>query len=470
VALTLPDHLKRLAERDDLPVPTRYAAERLHELCAPGTHFAYSAAFLIDPVTAVHELVVCSETFLRESEFRFPAMLSSLRNTKWLLTSDANLKDWFSGRREALLTAIDDADQVPRELEQEDARAWLEEKVRDLVLPAARELRKELKADGDGYRRRLLDQVCLAMQGDEPATPGAWIKFDKSLGMLASMLLTDGRVGAQIAERLAAAIGDAASPAEAADRLRLVVNSEKEEFEVAIVIRGASRLEGVDAFGFRYMSRPCCWADAPDAHSDGRLRSFMARLTDGQQACGVVVKVSAYDPAQARQRALKQATELRDSLHARYRTCRFTIHTTVLVRAADRSVTRQESTAGGVSVASPLTDKPEAVLRDSLRYAGEARDLDGASCQGGSPARPGPHRRPAPEPRHLPAKAPWQPHGSGGDAFGLDRLLASGSDGGAGGRSRGRLEGHRAAPGRARILREAGGMGEAADRRLGIPA
>lgn len=81
-----------------------------------------------------------------------------------------------------------------------------------------------------------------------------------------------------------------------------------------------------------------------------------------------------YDPAHARQRALKQATELRDSLHARYRTCSFTIHTTVLVRAADCTVTRQQSMAGGVSVASPLTEEPVTVLRESLRYAGEARD------------------------------------------------------------------------------------------------
>ena len=83
------------------------------------------------------------------------------------------------------------------------------------------------------------------MQGEEPATPGAWIKFDKSLGTLASMLLADGRVGAQVAERFAVAIGEADSPAQAADRLRELVNREKEDFEVAIVIRGASRLRMV---------------------------------------------------------------------------------------------------------------------------------------------------------------------------------------------------------------------------------
>jgi hypothetical protein len=45
VALAFPEHLALLAVNENQPAPTRYAAERLHELCAPGTHFAYSAAF-----------------------------------------------------------------------------------------------------------------------------------------------------------------------------------------------------------------------------------------------------------------------------------------------------------------------------------------------------------------------------------------------------------------------------------------
>ena len=192
--------------------------------------------------------------------------------------------------REALLTAIDDADQVPRELEHEDARSWLEEKIRDDVLPAARRsLRRELKADGGGYRPRLLNQVCTTMQGEEARHPRRRLdpSSTRSLGRVASMLWADGRVGALVAERFAVAIGEADSPAQAADRLRELVNREKkEDFEVAIVIRGASRLDGVEPFGFRCLVRPCCWGQDPHAQSDGRLRSFMAPLIDSQRACG----------------------------------------------------------------------------------------------------------------------------------------------------------------------------------------
>jgi hypothetical protein len=70
----------------------------------------------------VHELVVAAETFVRERDFRFPAILSALRNTKWLLTSDGNLNRWFGMLRQKLFNAIDAADQVPRELTQEAAR------------------------------------------------------------------------------------------------------------------------------------------------------------------------------------------------------------------------------------------------------------------------------------------------------------------------------------------------------------
>jgi hypothetical protein len=373
MALALPEHLTLLANNDELPATTRYAAERLYELCSPGTHFAHSATFLIDPITAVRELAVCAETFLRENDFRFPAMLSSLRNTKWLLTSNSNLKEWFGDGRQALFDAIDAADGVPRHLEHADARAWLETKVRDQVLPAARDLRKALEA-ADGYRALLLDQLCATMQGEEPATTGAWIKFDKGLGALAAMLLADGRVGAQLTERFALALAHATNAAHAADVLRAEVGRPKESFEVAVVIRGASTLTGAEAFGFRHPCAPWCWADEAHADSDSRLRSFLAPLVDGKQACAVIVTVSAYDASHARQRALKQANELRDSLHARYRTSRFELHRTVLVRAGDRTVCRQGSAAGGVSEATPLTAEPMTVLRESLRYSGEARD------------------------------------------------------------------------------------------------
>jgi hypothetical protein len=249
----------------------------------------------------------------------------------------------------------------------------LEAKVRDEVPPAARALRQALKAD-NGYCSRLLDQICTAMQAAEPEKPRGWLKFDRELGILAAMLLADGRVGARTAERFALALHDAETAADAADALRAEVSRERQQFEVAVVISGASAIAGAEAFGFRSPGAPWCWAEEPHADSDGRLRSFLAPQVDGRQACGVIVTVSAYDAAHARQCALKHASELHDALHARYRWCRFTVDTTVLVRAADGTVCREGSSAGGVSVASPLTAAPVPALREALRYSGEARD------------------------------------------------------------------------------------------------
>jgi hypothetical protein len=355
----------------------RYAAGRLLELLSPGVHFSQSAAFVFDPTQAVTELKTTGQTFVRTEEMRYPAMEAAMFAARDVLSGlQRNVRVWFPDETKALLDAIETAVSKTSALAREEARGVLVEEVEKHIIPAAQALLKGMSAKTGSYDQRLRQRVCATLAGAAPKDMREWGAFDSDLASLAAYVLRQGCDGQEWANAVQGAFAAASSPQECADALEVITAAQKEEFGVALVLQGARHVALGAQSHCEELGYPAGWNSAHPSRDD-ELRAFLAPLRDGKQACGLLVNISATDPADACRRAVVIARRLRDQLLAEHRTSRMALHPESLVlRHSDGSVFRRPEFPGGVKEARPLAEHLDEVLAKPLRYHGLARDAD----------------------------------------------------------------------------------------------
>lgn len=375
--LRLPDDALGAASNGAIGVPARFAAGRLLELLSRGVHFSQSAAFVFDPVLAVGELRSTGETFIRTQEMRYPAMEAAMFAARDVLeTLQRNVRVWYPDETRALLEAIAAAIASARPLERDAAREALVEAVRENVIPAAKALEKAMTAKSGSYAERLREQVLQVIDGTPPGSLREWGAFDADLASLASHALLSGRDGEELGLSTAAAFAAASSAAECADALRGLLTAAKEEYEVALVLQGAGHITTSTSSQCEEIGNPAAWNSAHPSRDAG-LRSFLAPLRDGRQACGLLVSVAATDPTDAYQRAVVLGRRFRDQLLAEHRTSHMAFHAEGLVlRHSNGDVCRRPAPPVGVKAARPLGEHLNELLAASLRYHGLARTAD----------------------------------------------------------------------------------------------
>jgi hypothetical protein len=365
------------AANPDIGPAGRFAAGRLLELLSPGVHFSQSAAFVFDPTQAVAELKTTGQTFVATEEMRYPAMEAAMFAARDVLGAlQRNPRVWFPDETKAVLDAIETALTSVKGLEREAARSVLVGEVDKHIIPAAAALLKAMTAKKDSYEERLCDQVCTTLAGPGPKGLREWGAFDSDLASLAAHVLLRGYDGQEFADAVQEAFAAATAPQECADALSALITAPKQDFGVALVLHGARHITLGAQSHCEELRNPAGWNSAHPSRDD-ELRSFLAPLRDGKQACGLLVSISATDPADAFRRAFVIARRLRDQLLAEHRTSHMDLHPEALVlRHSDGQVFRRPEPPGGVTQARPLAEHLDGALAKPLRYHGLARSAD----------------------------------------------------------------------------------------------
>jgi hypothetical protein len=370
----IPDSVVAACDNQALGPPARYAAGRLFELLHPASHFSQSAAFVLSPQQTVHELAALSKTFIANQDVRYPAMEACMETARNLMTTlYPRIAKWWPGEVQNLLDQMQAALAPTLSLRGPEARNALVPGIRDLVLPSALALLKAFAKNKPSLAMQLFLAVRDGMTTQPPSTLKQWNAFDADLSHLAAHALISERDGYQLALRYSERLAAGSSPQDAADALGAELAQAKESYTVALVLRGARHLDAADVLGCTQLPAPAAWPGG--SGNDGKLRSFLAPLIDGQQALGVVVSVSAVDPAEAQVRAWGKAQRLRDQLLATHRARSLHLYPTALVlHDASDTVSRQPLEPGGTHRARPVAPNASMELAPALRFAALARD------------------------------------------------------------------------------------------------
>lgn len=362
------------ARREDLTEPLRFAAQRFGELLDPNAHFAASASFALDPVTALGEFLELARAHAT-SDGNNPShhvMLDVVERTRAVLVQDPNLNAWYGQRHRAAVAALDLAvDWNAAAAARVGKKAWLIAETTAAGRGAARDLWAVVKDHSSGYRRRLARQVCTICERPSLST-AEWLKFDEEVRVMAAVALAEGRTAARTARLIGRAIARARDSADASSRLLQVLQAAPESFVVAFALEGVRFPQNLRAFGLHRVDpdNPR-WEPTTTRDADAALSSL---LVTAPNKTFLTANVSAFDFEQAANLAWQRGERLADQYGMQHRAYRIEVAEPLLaLRLSDGSLSEQTPNLRRVHAARPRLARPDPRLEQSLRYAALAR-------------------------------------------------------------------------------------------------
>jgi hypothetical protein len=360
--------------RRDLHAGLGYAVVRLAELLDPDTPFALSGCAFCDPLAATAAFESAARDSLAHPAVRFGTVLAASQLLTDALEQEGNLRAWYAGDLTRLLLFAGRLRQVPTvktlgerqvKVPYHERMTWVRQKLTALVDGSLGRFRAAIEAPGTGYRDRLLDQLARRLRS-APAGERDWAELEHDLCYAAALLLGEGRDGRELARAVAGRVAAAPDESAAAGALREAARAPAAAYRVALVLEGAGSLEpafaaalGVDVVG----GEPPRWAAA-----------WVAERAAAGEATPLLVAVAAWDPEQARLRALLAAQALRDHLVAEHPGARLALGAEALVLdVAARSARRAGSPPPPLRRAGVARAGSAAELTPFLRANAQAR-------------------------------------------------------------------------------------------------
>jgi hypothetical protein len=331
--------------RRDLNAGLRYAVVRLAELLDSDTPFALSACAYCDPLAATGAFESAARDHLANPGVRFGTVLAASQLLSDALAQEGNLRAWYPGDLTRLLLFLGQLRKVPAvktvgerqvKVPFHERTTWVRQRLGGLADGSLARFRAAIVDPVGGYRARLVDQLAGRLCVD-PAEERGWAELEHDLCYVAALLLGEGRDGGELARAIAAGVADAPDVAAAVRALRELAAAEASPYQVALVLSGAGSLDAEPAaalgIGVIERDRPR-WAVSaldPPAAAARALRDFVdGRATRGE-ATPLLVRVEAWDPEQARLRALLAAESVRDHLVAEHPGADFSLGAEALV-------------------------------------------------------------------------------------------------------------------------------------------
>jgi hypothetical protein len=331
--------------RPDLNPGIRYAVVRLAELLDPGTPFALSGSAYCDPLAATGAFESVARDCLANPAVRFGTVLAASQLLSDALEQEGNLRAWYPGDLTRLLLFLAQVRKVPavKTLGEHQVRvpyhertAWVRQKLGALVAGSLARFRTAVDDEVTGYRARLLDQLVRRLRAF-PEDERGWAELEHDLCYASGLLLGEGRDGRELARAVAARVAAAPDDAAAAAVARDVAGAPPVDYQVALVLAGARSVEpaSASAMGVGVIDGELPrWAPAVRGPSQAAAKALEAFVDAGTAAGGatpLLVAVRAWDPEQARLRALLAAEGLQDHLAAEHPGARFSLGPEALV-------------------------------------------------------------------------------------------------------------------------------------------
>ena len=351
----------------------RYAVQRFGELLDPHAHFAASASFTLDPLTAVLEFLELARAYqLSSGTNPSPRVMGdAVRRTRSVLSAERNLAGAYGATVRSAIDSLTDAVDFAAAASQKINRTnWLDMKVGQAARGSVRALRLALEDPAAGYREILKDRIRHTCE-HEPVDEAAWRQFDDDLRFAASLALADGRDGKWLAVAIAKSVLGSISDAGAANALVDTLTSPMEPHVVALRLIGVRRPLNVTGFTCRWVQRGDRWDQQARPGADVRLSRFVT----AQRDCAVIVtEVDAHDAGHARTLGTERVERLADQYRARHRAYAIQIDTASLVlRLSDSRVIATDAPSQVLPEAKARLSRPEPRLEQSFRYAALAR-------------------------------------------------------------------------------------------------
>jgi hypothetical protein len=331
--------------RRDLNAGLRYAVVRLAELLDPDTPFALSACAYCDPLAATGAFECAARDHLANPGVRFGTVLAASQLLSDALAQEGNLRAWYPGDLTRLLLFLGQLRKVPAmktvgerqvKVPFHERTTWVRQRLGGLADGSLARFRAAIADPVGGYRARLVDQLAGRLCA-EPADERAWAELEHDLCYTAALLLDEGRDGGELARAIAAGVADAPDVAAAVRAVRELAAAAASPYQVALVLSGAGSLDAEPAaalgVGVIERDRPR-WAVSaldPPAAAARALRDFVDGRAAAGEATPLLVRVEAWDPEQARLRALLAAESVRDHLVAEHPGADFSLGPEALV-------------------------------------------------------------------------------------------------------------------------------------------
>ena len=342
----------------------RFLVARWAELLDYKSNSTVSAVLRLDPTLWFEELDRTASDYVADGGDRFPMMLDLIKRSVGFLGSRQDLARWFPAETRDFRL---DAKQVQPHpsASRANKQAHVLSAVKLMQSGSLMMLRTVLEDPANGYRSRLFAAVQAAIAA-RASTPDAWTRFDDHLSQLAACMLSEGRTGRSLAEATAASLAGAKSDAEAVLSFLNLAQAPKHDFIVGVVLEGARSVRAPQGYGFLPASTGIPKAD-PAAKAV--LRTFLRDHDCGSSACGLLIPVSGWDMASARELALLEAQRLQDQLTAEHRLSHFSLSDSACVY--DTASGKAEVVSADVAVhaeARAMVNVSRGPLARSLRY------------------------------------------------------------------------------------------------------
>lgn len=354
--------------------PLRFFAQRFAELADKHVHFAASASFSLDPITATREFLELSRSYdaSRGVNPSHTAMRSAVHRTRNIVARDGNLKDWYPTERTAALGALSDClDDAAAAAAGVSRNAWLRQTTAVAGRGPVRILFNGLIDPTHGYRARLIVRV-LAQAQSAITSPGTWRAFDNNVRLLATVFLSEGPDGLTAAKAVSKAIRQASNSADAANRLRSVFSASPEAHVVGFWLPEVRRPSHHPAFDCRRVREADPrWDPSASSTADQDLADFVSEATP---SVVLATEVDALDREHAYILAMQRAERLVDQYTAEHRAYEFAVHPEMVVlRRGDSQAQRVQPRRRTQPKPRTLLRGPDQRLEQSLRYAALAR-------------------------------------------------------------------------------------------------
>lgn len=241
-------------------------------------------------------------------------------------------------------------------------------------MPAAscgpvREMGDAVTNPRSGYQARLIEAVGERFRFP-PSHSADWRSFDRDLTYLASLGLSQGRDAAGLGKAVVLALRDAVDADDAARRLSRELTRDPSDYEVVLVVDGATSVLDAKAFGFEPAGPT--WGSSEQCSFD--LRKFLNRQRSNGPCAPVVRRVRAHDPYAAYALALGPAEELVAYLVAEHRVNDIRLRRPALVLDhGSETVVDMPRLPRAAGRARALNRRPLPELSDSLRHYARAR-------------------------------------------------------------------------------------------------
>jgi hypothetical protein len=365
----------RAGSNERVVEPLRYLVQRFAELADPHVHFAASATFSLNPVTATAEFLELARLhdLSRAKNPSHGVMRSAVHRTRNVLARDTHLKEWYGGSRDAAVDVLDSGlDDVAAAAAGRGRNRWLSEKVAAAGSGAVRTLHAELADSHTGYRSRLGEAV-LAQTSAPITTPEMWRGYDASVRLLVGLLLSEGREGRSMSRAIASIVSRAVDTATAIQQIAVLLDAPPKRFIAAFRVPGVRHPTHSQAFDLRRVREADPrWTVEGASLADVDLASF---VSDAPQHAVLTTNVDAFDRWHAYSLAMPRAERLVDQYMAEHRAYGFAVDPKMLILDVDRQLTSNvDQHPRTLPRPRALLKGPAPLVEQSLRFSALARD------------------------------------------------------------------------------------------------